>query len=544
MTRMLPAALFVLFALPGVARAGEATLVTRELPLGAVRAPAAAGAPARFNLVGLHWQGSGTVRFRTRRLDGRWRSWEAETDESPDAGSAEHSRRRGWRLGEPYWTGPSDRIEYRTIGRVRRLRAHFVWSAPERVPLRQLSVAGSPAILPRAAWGANEALRRGFPAYAPALRFAAVHHTAGSSGYSPAAAAAIVRAIQTYHVKGNGWNDIGYNFLVDRFGRVFEGRRGGVARNVVGAHAGGFNAGSVGVAVIGSHARAPIGARARSALVNLLAWRLDVAHVNPLSTLTFTSAGNARFPTGAPVFLRAISGHRDTGFTSCPGGGLYGQLNTIATAVARTGLPKLYEPAVRDLGRGRVRFSARLSSTLPWTVTVSRLGGGQVAARSGFGTVIAWTWDAKGVPAGRYRYVMRAGPGARAAAGVLRRGRPTAPPPARSPLSRLRATPATITPNGDGVDDSTTVSYVLGVPGVVTASVIAPDGTTVATLFSRYERAGGRVFTWTPVELPDGVYTLALTLTAEGEKPASASTTVTLDRTAPPELPPAPPHAL
>ena len=73
------------------------------------------------------------------------------------------------------------------------------------------------------------------------MYFAVVHHTAGSNSYTAAQSAAIVRAIELYHVKGNGWNDIGYNFLVDKYGQVFEGRIGGIERNVVGAHAEGFN---------------------------------------------------------------------------------------------------------------------------------------------------------------------------------------------------------------------------------------------------------------------------------------------------------------
>ena len=80
--------------------------------------------------------------------------------------------------------------------------------------------------------------------------------------------------------------------------------------------------------------------------MKLLAWRLDVAHVNPLGKLTWTSGGNPRYPAGTKVGLRAVSGHRDTGPTSCPGGSLYAQLNGIASDVAATGLPKLYDPVV------------------------------------------------------------------------------------------------------------------------------------------------------------------------------------------------------
>ena len=139
------------------------------------------------------------------------------------------------------------------------------------------------------------------------------------TGTRAAQSPAIVRAIQLYHVKGNGWNDIGYNFLVDRFGQVFEGRYGGIERNVVGAHAEGFNTGSVGVSLLGEYSSLAVSQKARDALAALLAWRLDIAHVDPASTLSFISGGNARFPAGLPVFLRTVSGHRDAGFTDCPG---------------------------------------------------------------------------------------------------------------------------------------------------------------------------------------------------------------------------------
>ena len=128
-----------------------------------------------------------------------------------------------------------------------------------------------------------------------------------------------MRGIQLYHVKSNGWNDIGYNFLVDRYGTVYEGRYGGIDRNVVGAHARGFNTGSVGVAVIGTFESGAAPAAAQSSLERLLAWRLDLAHVDPARDAHRVSGGSERFPAGIPVFLRAVSGHRDTGLTACPG---------------------------------------------------------------------------------------------------------------------------------------------------------------------------------------------------------------------------------
>src|SRR5436309_1872382 len=131
--------------------------------------------------------------------------------------------------------------------------------------------------------------RRAPPTYASTLQLAVVHHTVTTNDYSCADSASIVRGIETYHVKANGWNDIGYNFLVDRCGNVFEGRYGGVDRNVVGAHSQGFNTGTVGVALLGTYQTVAPTAAQRQALVNLLAWRLDVAHVDPLSLVAYVS---------------------------------------------------------------------------------------------------------------------------------------------------------------------------------------------------------------------------------------------------------------
>ena len=269
------------------------------------------------------------------------------------------------------------------------------------LPGRVAARAAQPTIVRRAEWGADESIVRARPYYATAVRFAVVHHTAGTNSYSASESAAIVRGIERYHVLANGWNDIGYNFLVDKYGQVFEGRGGGIAKNVVGAHAEGFNTGSTGVAVIGNYESQAISPAARAALVKLLAWRLDVAHVNPLGKLTWTSGGNPRYPAGTKVGLRAVSGHRDTGPTSCPGGSLYAQLNGIASDVAATGLPKLYNPVVNGSLGGPVRFTATLTEALPWTVTIRDAADAVVATGSGTGAAVDWTWDASATPVRR-----------------------------------------------------------------------------------------------------------------------------------------------
>ena len=311
--RLLPLVVLAL-AVPASASAGLATLQVRELPLHGERTLAAAtGGP--FQLVGIHWQGPGRLELRIRTGDGwtRWRPVQEDEGDAPDAGTAEARESRAWRLGAPVWVGRGDGLEVRAVGRVTRARALTVRSPVSKVPVRTVAAAGIPQIVPRSGWLADEAIRKEKPVYADTLRMAFVHHTAGTNDYTRLQAPAIVRAIELYHVKGNGWNDIGYNALVDRFGTVYEGRYGGIDRNVVGAHAKGFNTGSFGIAVMGDFRTAAPPGAAVDALVRTLAWRLDLAHVDPLAMFTAISSGNERFNPGIPVLPACrvgSSGHR------------------------------------------------------------------------------------------------------------------------------------------------------------------------------------------------------------------------------------------
>ena len=502
----------------------------REVPLHGERTPAS-NALARFDLVGLHWQGTGSVEFRTRALSGRWSEWvdaAPEAEDRPDGGTAERAASGDWRLGNPWWVGASNGIQYRRTGSVTRLRAYFVRSPASYVPARTLQRAGAPPIVPRAGWKADESIRRAKPSYASAIRVAIVHHTAGSNGYDAAQSAAIVRGIEVYHVKGNGWNDIGYNFLVDRFGTVFEGRYGGIEKNVVGAHAEGFNTGSVGVAVLGEYGSLSVPQPARDALARVLAWRLDLAHVDPLTTLSFISNGNQRFPAGVPVFLRAVSGHRDTGFTDCPGTALYNLLNGLSANAQKIGLPKLYAPLVTGTVPGSVRFRARVSSAQPWSIEVTDASGIPIASTSGQAAAIDWTWDATLAPRGPYGYVIEAG-SALPVTGAL--GGSLASPTAELTLEGLAADPETISPNGDGAADATTVTYTLSDGANVLVTVQDAAGETVSTLSRAYRKAGEHVVTFDALDLPDGIYTLAFEAKGTGGRIATGSLEVAVTRT-------------
>jgi uncharacterized protein with LGFP repeats len=512
------AAAVVFLAAPAAAF-GEVSMTMREVPLHGERTLAAAS-PARFDMVGLHWRGPGSVEFRTRSVRGGWSAWHRaapEAEDVPDDATAEARSAQGWRLGNPYWVGASDRIAYLLHGQVSRLRVYFIQSTEQRIPLRRMSMAGSPPIVSRLAWGANEAIRRAPPSYGRTLQLGLVHHTAGSNSYTASQSAAIVRGIEVYHVKGNGWNDIGYNFLIDKYGQVFEGRYGGIDKNVVGAHAEGFNTGSFGVALLGTYSTAAPSSAAKTALANLLAWRLDVAHIDPLSNITFTSGGNARFPAGTPVFLRAVSGHRDTGFTSCPGAVLYAQLGALARQAAATGLPKLYAPSVLGQLGGLVRFRARLTEPLPWTVAVTDSLGAPVAGGSGTSQDIDWTWDASTAVAASYTWTIAAGDAVRAATGTIGTA------PVALAIKSLTATPRTIS-------DSTDISYTLTVPATVTATLRAADGRDVAVLFTQQHQPGKQTFRFTAASVPEGSYQIVLTA-VNGTASVTASVAVIVDRT-------------
>ncbi len=532
---------------PGTAAAEAVRVVARDVPLDGARPAAARAAPTTFTMVGLHWQGPGRVWFRTAEQPGRfgpWRPAQPEAEDMPDVGSAELDERAGWRIGNPWWTGPARWIQYRVSGEVTGLRAYFVDSpvtSADRVRAASTRTAATsavaragpvaqPTIVRRAGWGADESIVRDAPAIAERLRFAVVHHTAGSNGYSAAESAAIVRGIQRYHVVGNGWDDIGYNFLVDKYGRVFEGRGGGIAQNVVGAHAGGFNTGSVGVAVIGIYQSRSLSDAARRALQKLLAWRLDVGHVYPRGFWDAVSGGSSRWPVGASVRLRAVSGHRDTSYTSCPGNRIYGLLGPVARRATRIGLPKLWTPDAEGSVGGPVRFTARLSEALPWRVEVKDAAGSVVGSGSGSGTAVDWTWDASAVPVAFYTYTISAGPSVRPSTLPV-----PGPPPLR--IRGLKASPHAVTPNGDWSGESTTVRFGLTRRAVLSVRVVSESsGNGVRTLLASSERpAGPRSLSWDGRTgggsvVPDGRYRIEVSAEA-GVEQVSRSARVVVDRT-------------
>ncbi|WP_188587555.1 N-acetylmuramoyl-L-alanine amidase [Gordonia jinhuaensis] len=203
-----------------------------------------------------------------------------------------------------------------------------------------------PPVITRAQWGADESLRCSDPTYDDSVRAAIVHHTAGTNDYTPAQSAEIVRGIYAYHAQTLGWCDIGYNALIDKYGQVFEGAFGGLDKNVEGAHTGGFNPDTVGIALLGDLDQAQPTPAMINAAGRFLGWRLKLAAIDPnaMSHLTSIGYSTAHYAAGEVTDLPVISGHRDYDSTECPGQYGYAALPQIRAIAA--GGPLLTDPVL------------------------------------------------------------------------------------------------------------------------------------------------------------------------------------------------------
>jgi N-acetylmuramoyl-L-alanine amidase-like protein len=339
---------------------------------------------APFSLLGVTWSDprrglAGTVRVRTRALGtGRWSAWR-----TLEADPGLPTDRRG--ATDPLWTGPADGVQARIDGGPlpAGLRLDLINpdAAPVRAPGPALArVAHSrsaaavamptrpvPRMVTRAGWGANERIVRDAPEYTGPVEVFFVHHTATGNGYLCADSPGIVRGIQAYQVNSKGWDDIGYNFLVDKCGTVFEGRAGGVGRSVLGAHTLGFNTDASAIAVIGTYDRGGVSARVRTAIATVAAYKLGAAGNDPAGRVVLGSGGSDRFPAGTRVTLNRISGHRDTGRTECPGTSLQGQLPAIR-AIAGAAPYRLRLLSLAGANRSGTTYYTRGALRPLWTL--------------------------------------------------------------------------------------------------------------------------------------------------------------------------------
>ncbi|MGP4010385.1 peptidoglycan recognition protein family protein [Streptomyces sp. 4N124] len=347
----------------------------------------------RFSLVGVVWdnpdgQLHGRVQVRTRdAATGTWSGWQdVEThnhEHAPDPGTDEAASGRVHGATAPLWVGDSDGVEVRVsaepqatggdwadrpagalppgmrlelvdpgadpggegagVGEADRRAVPLNADTPDSANAGQLTdqqrvapyIGPRPRIVTRRGWGANEKLREKKIGYTKKVKVAFVHHTGTGNKYWCKQAPSVIRGIYRYHVKSMGWRDVGYNFLVDRCGNIYEGRAGGVAKPVLGAHTLGFNTNSMGIAVLGTFdSKKPSGAAVK-AISRLTAWKLGLHGVNPRGKTYLKSGGGNLYRKGKKVRLNVISGHRDGFDTACPGRQLYRKLGSARATAAR-----------------------------------------------------------------------------------------------------------------------------------------------------------------------------------------------------------------
>ncbi len=287
-------------------------------------------------LAGIDWQAPhhARIELRARRLGSGWTPWVLASVLGHDSDGGETAAYA--LVGEPVWTGRADAVQVRSNVPVDGLRVHFVNARPTAraaaasgaFPLAEPHLPagpGQPAIIARRAWAGD--LEPRFPPVYGDVRLAFVHHSVTANGYSSGEVPAILRSIYYFHTRVRGWNDIGYNFAVDAYGRIWEARAGGIDQAVVGAQAGGYNLESFGAVLLGDFEATLPTSTARRALAHLVAWKLALHGVPISGRVTVevdpSDAFYTRFRPGQLVVLPRIAGHRDGCTTDCPGDDMY-----------------------------------------------------------------------------------------------------------------------------------------------------------------------------------------------------------------------------
>ncbi|NRQ49880.1 SpoIID/LytB domain-containing protein [Aeromicrobium stalagmiti] len=283
-----------------------------------------------FAMLGVTWEGgldeSDTYVEARWRADGEWSAWtELHTDPAPEEGG---------RAGtEPQWVGSADAAQVRvaSAGDAKPRGLSLSTIDPEAdaddstasavspaVAVRQAATVAKPSIVSRASWGASSSSGCDSPIYGKTTRGAVIHHTAGNNTYTKAQSKAIVKATQAYHMKSRNWCDIGYNFLVDKYGQIFEGRAGGTTKPVRAAHSGNdaVNQETMGVSLMGTFSTTKPSDAMKSAVTDLVAWRF--ASYGLKAKGTYSLGGKT---------LNRIAGHRNVVGTECPGNAAYAWLS-------------------------------------------------------------------------------------------------------------------------------------------------------------------------------------------------------------------------
>ncbi|CAN5206343.1 hypothetical protein BH20ACT5_BH20ACT5_12670 [soil metagenome] len=295
---------------------------------------------APFSTLGMTWvldAAVDDVAVAVRTLtDGVWSAWTelgvSEVAIPPNPAAVDARTVRGGTA--PYWVGRSTGVEVEVVTRSgaapRDLRLTLIDPKFTTADTMPDAPAGSeavgatsamPPIYTREQWGADESKRSWDPEYADTIKAATIHHTADRNDYTADDVAGMLRSIYHYHAVTQGWGDIGYNFLVDKFGRTWEGRYGGMASTVIGAHAGGWNTSTFGVSMIGNHEEVEVPEASMDAVAAVIAWKLALFGRDPQGStqLTGGGSGTSKYPAGTTITAPVIFGHREVGNTLCPG---------------------------------------------------------------------------------------------------------------------------------------------------------------------------------------------------------------------------------
>lgn len=420
-----------------------------------------------FSLVGVTWNKNqfqdnqmASSQIEVKVLEGgKWSNWyplNFDPDHVPDQiEAAKHDTTIGT---DPLLTGISTglivRVKTKSAGAFPSMKVSLIYSAPTRqdqqvaqsarnhqssrhnlnsVTTKSGAVVARPNIVSRAEWGADESLRDPSPRIGEKIIAGFLHHTATTNSYQPEDGPAQMRDLYAFFINVRKFSDIAYNFLVDRYGVIYEGRAGclpnppspcdGPSRPVIGGHTAGMNRNTFAVSVLGNFETTKPDSATAEKIVNsvsaLMAWKLAPYNLYP-STITRIKStdtqGLSKFPNGAVASIPVISGHRDVGKTVCPGKYLYPYLPEIRARITGLLVGKIEDlsvgPTLQQISdREPITVRARIPVTADWNVTILSATTGQtVFSKSGeqrksANFVLNWDYsglDSQALPIGDY----------------------------------------------------------------------------------------------------------------------------------------------
>ena len=398
-----------------------------------------------FSLVGVTWTGTIAdstyfqVRTRSSHMWSKWEKLAYSDDHGVDSGSPESV---GVRFGvDPLLVPNADGIEWRmqnlngeipndlrlelvnspvtSSDRTLAVRRSVTSEVPSTVTSPQGAVVSRPEIVSRSQWGADESKRDKTPRMGSNIIAGFIHHTATTSNYTPEQAPGQIRNLYAYFTQSLKYADMGYNFLVDKYGTIYEGRAGcvrgssapcdGPSLPVQGAHTAGMNEDTFAISAVGNFDTVKPTKESAALMVDsisqLMAWKLAPYGLDPKAVAQIPStdnSGKSRYSYGQIASTPVISAHRDVGLTVCPGRYLYPYVPEIRDRASYLLRPVLQDLSVSpglvdgDLGEP-ITVSAVVPANASWTVDVLNNSDGSLVStatgtQGGTGRV-SYLWD-------------------------------------------------------------------------------------------------------------------------------------------------------